>query len=164
MTSRILACGLLVMTIILPATADALTGTVALSGTSKLAPRGCGKDQGAFATSLVVADDGTWSAQSEDASFAGTYTPKGRSGRKLALAFDEASMAGLIASIVEDVSMLCEAPATVTESRPKAMTLVVNRKLTSATLVVRYLFKGTAAGGSGTATYRLRGKGTWVPG
>lgn len=147
-----------------PAVAGAVSGSAALTGKSRLGVRGCGADRATFSASVLVQDDGTWIAQSDQV-FGGTYAPTGRTGRTLALSFDAASEAGFIASIEEDVATVCESPpATVTSSRRKVMALVLNRKLTKAKLVVKYAVTGNAGGRSGTATYRLIGRGPWTPG
>jgi hypothetical protein len=147
-----------------PALARAFAGSGSLAGTSRLRVKGCGTYRADFATTLTVLDDGTLTAQVEEGAFAGSGTPLGRSGRKLALALDEPSTAALVASVVEDASELCESPATVTATQPKTLTLVLNRRLTKAKLVVKFVFKGTAAGVAGTATYKLVGRGPWTPG
>jgi hypothetical protein len=113
---------------------------------------------------VSVQEDGTWTARGGTDSFAGTWAASGRQGRKLVLALDAPSLAAFLGSIAEDVTRLCESPATVTSSRAKVLALVLNPKLTKAKLVVKYVFTGTAAGRSGTATYQLIGRGSWTPG
>lgn len=147
------------------AVARAAGGSAALSGTSRLGVHGCGADPGSFSGTLAVNADGTWAIDTGEGVFAGTYVAIGRTGRKLRLALDAASLAGFVASVEADVAMLCETPpVTVTSSRAKVVSLTINRKLTMAKLVVRYLFRGNAGGRSGTATYRLVGRGAWTPG
>lgn len=147
-----------------PAMAQAASGSASLTGSSKLVTRGCGRERAAFSALLLVQDDGTWTAQGGDDSFAGTYVAVGRTGRRLVVTLDAGSEAAFIASIAADVTILCESAATVTSSRPKILALILNRKLTKAKLVVKYAFTGTAAGRTGTATYRLIGRGPWTPG
>lgn len=156
----------LALLILAPAVLYAASGTASLTGTSKLAVKGCGRDRGVFSASLVVAADGTWSAQATGGDrFAGTYTTKGHAGRKLVFTLDAAATAALAASIAEDVTTICESPpATVTSSRMKVLTLTLDRKLTKATLVMRAVFTGSAGGRSGTATYKVLGRGPWMPG
>jgi hypothetical protein len=146
--------------------ADAATGNAGLKGMSKVGVRGCGAKRLAFSGTVTVLDDGTWSARSDEGDgFAGTYRPAGRTGRKLLLAFDTASLAAFVGAVEDDVAALCESPpATVTAVRPKALSLAVNRKLTKAKLVLRYAFTGNAGGRSGTATYKLVARGPWTPG
>jgi hypothetical protein len=118
-----------------------------------------------FSSTLVVRDDGTWTANGGADSFAGTYAAVGRTGRKLALTLDEPSKAAFIASVADDIQSLCDTPpVTVTASHAKVLALTLNRKLTKAKLVVKYAFAGNAGGRSGTATYRLTGRGAWTPG
>src|SRR5262245_60327049 len=71
-----------------PTAASAFTGTGTLTGTSKFNVPGCGADHGAFVTSVTLAADGTWSAESsEGPSFSGTYVAIGHADRKVRLSF-----------------------------------------------------------------------------
>jgi hypothetical protein len=143
--------------------ATAFTGTGTLTGTSKFAVPGCGSDRGAFATSITVAADGTWSAQSTDGpSFSGTYVPVGRANRKVRFTFDAATTSALTSGIVADASMLCHAPVKLTGSHPRALTLSLKRKGTQAKLTIAYVFSGRARGRSGTASYHVTGRGPWT--
>jgi hypothetical protein len=160
LTTAVVLCSILTMS----GVAGAVSGSAALTGTLRLAAKGCGKQTGTLVAAMRVADDGTWTFDSAETSFRGTYAPKGRSGRTLALVLDGESAAGLVAMIAHDVGVLCEVEVTVTQSRPKLVVLKLDKRLTRATLQVRYVFKGMAAGGSGTATYRVVAKGSWVPG
>jgi hypothetical protein len=155
----------LAMVVALPAVAGAMSGAGSLAGTSKLAVKGCGRLRAEFSGTLLVAEGGTWSVQvTGEETFAGTYTPLGRSGRKIRLALDDPSTAALVASVAEDIAGACELPAvTVTSVNPKVLTLALDRKLTKAKLVVRYAFKGNAGGRTGTATYKVIGRGPWTP-
>lgn len=137
-------------------------GSGQLVGKSILSVQGCGRDRANLATSIAVAGDGTWTAQSPDGTFSGTHTPRGTSGRKLDLRFDAQTEAEFIAGVAEDVGKLCEAPATVTLAELKTFLLKLNRKRTKAKLTLSYRFEGAAAGVSGTAKYRLRAKGPWA--
>jgi hypothetical protein len=114
-----------------------------------------------FAAALEVRDDGTWSATSDGPAFAGTYTAVGRSGRKIALQLGDPAVAALVASVAADVSTLCHTPVQVTSASPKVLTLTLNRKRTKATLVVRYVVRGTSSEGSGKATFGLTAHGAW---
>ena len=153
------------LSLLAPSVGRAVSGNASLAGTSRLGVARCGAARMAFAGALVVQGDGTWTANGGGDAFAGTYVAKGRTGRKLLLTLDEPSKAAFIATIEEDIASLCELTAvTVTASRAKSLTLVLNRALTKAKLVVKYGFTGTANGRSGTATYRLIGRGAWVPG
>jgi hypothetical protein len=148
-----------------PAVVEAASGSASLTGRSSLAVRGCGAQRMQFSGTLLVQEDGTWTANGGDDTFAGTYVPAGRTGRRLVLTLDGPSEAALIASVEENVASVCDSPpATVTRSRAKVVALVINRKLMKAKLVVKYGFTGTAGGRSGTATYRLIGRGGWTPG
>ena len=152
------------LTIVAPGVAETFSGSATLTGTLKLGVARCGTQRQELSAALVVAPDGTWTAGDAETSFAGTSTPVGRSGRKIRLALDEASSAALVASIEGDVATFCELSSiTVTSSRPKALTLALNRTLTKAKLVVKYVFKGTADGRPGTARYVLTGRGPWTP-
>jgi hypothetical protein len=155
----------LALAIVAPTSAHALSGTASLEGFAKLVVKGCGAHRTALSATLLVASDGTWSAQSSDAdSFTGTYTTVGRSGRKLRLTVDDPSAAALVASVAEDIAILCDTPpVTVTSSRPKAVTLALDRTLQKAKLVVRWVLKGSAGGRSGTATYKVQARGAWIP-
>ena len=161
--SSIVIAFTLTLTIVAADLANAFSGSGSLSGTSRLRARGCGAYRANFSGTLLVGIDGTWIAQVEDGSFAGTSTPIGRSGRKIRLALDAPSTAALGASIAEDISTTCELPAvTVTSSRPKGLTLALDRTLTKAKFIIKYALKGTAGDHSGTATYKLLGRGPWT--
>ena len=148
-----------------PSIGGAVSGSASLTGASRLGVRRCGAARVPFSGTLLVQDDGTWTANGGGDAFAGTYTATGRAGRKLVLTLDAPSQAAFIASIEEDVASLCESPpVTVTSSRAKVLMLTLNRRLTKAKLVVKYAFTGTAEGRSGTATYRLTSRGAWIPG
>ena len=140
-------------------------GSGQLAGQSILAARGCGRDRGSFSALVAIDGAGTWNAQeAEGARFTGTWTPKGRSGRRFELAFDPATEAAFVAVIVGDVPALCHVPGpvTVTSVVKRSFKLVLNRKRTRGTLILGYAIKGSAAGRSGTATYRVKAKGPWT--
>jgi hypothetical protein len=145
--------------------ASAFTGTGTLTGTSKFVVPGCGTDRGAFVTSVTVAADGTWSAQStEGSSFSGTYVPVGQANRKVRLTLDATTTSALASVILADAEMLCHRGVTVTGSHPHALTLSLNRKGTTAKLVIGYGFSGRSRGRSGTASYHVIGRGPWTAG
>jgi hypothetical protein len=154
---------LLALSLAAPMAATAFTGTGTLTGTSKFAVPGCGGDRRAFVTSVIVAADGTWSAQSSDGpSFSGTYVPVGRANRKVRFTFDAATTSALTSGIVADASRLCHASVTLTGSHPQALTLSLKRKGTQAKLIIAYVFSGRARGRSGTASYHVTGRGPWT--
>jgi len=143
--------------------ASAFTGTGTLTGTSKFVVPGCGTDRGAFATSITVAADGTWRAEStEGSSFSGTYVPVGRANRKIRFAFDEATTSALDSSVVADASTLCNRAVTLTGMHAHTLTLSLIRKGTEAKLIIAYSFSGRARGRSGTASYHVTGRGPWT--
>src|SRR5689334_3965023 len=110
---------LLALTVAVPTVAMAFTGSGTLTGTSKFAVPGCGSSHSAFTTSITLAADGTWSAQSSDGpSFSGTYVPVGRADRKVRFTFDAATTSTLASSIVAKASRLCNASVTLTGSHP----------------------------------------------
>jgi hypothetical protein len=144
--------------------APAAIGAASLTGTSRLAAKGCGADREPLVATVTVRDDGTWSAESPGDQFSGTYTSVGGTGRKLAFAFDAPTLTTLTGRIVEGVSGLCNVSGVViSSSRAKALTLTINRKLTRAKLLLRYVFAGSAGGRRGTATYTARAAGPWTP-
>jgi hypothetical protein len=154
---------LLAVALAVPTAATAFTGTGTLTGTSKFAVPGCGSDHAAFVTSITVAADGTWSAQSsEGPSFSGTYVAVGRANRKVRLTFDAATSSALGSDIVASASMLCHASVTLTGSHPHALTLSLIRKGTQAKLIIAYSFSGRSRGRSGTASYHVTGRGPWT--
>lgn len=155
----------IVLSLMAPSIAGATSGSAALTGTSRLGVRGCHGGRMTFSGTVVVYADGTWTATGGSDNFAGTYAAAGRTGRKLVLTLDEPSKAAFIASVAEDIQTLCDTPpVTVTNSRAKVLALTLNRKLTKAKLVVKYSIAGNAGGRSGTATYRLIGRGAWTAG
>ncbi len=146
-----------------PTVAGAFTGTATLTGASKFVVPGCGAHRGAFVTSITVAADGTWSADSsEGSSFSGTYVAIGRANRKIRLTLDAATTAALVSGITADASMLCHSSVTVTGSHPRALTLSLIHKGTQAKLAIAYVFSGRARGRSGTASYHVTGRGPWT--
>jgi hypothetical protein len=142
--------------------AHAVTGSVVLLGAGKLAVPTCGSLRDQLSVTLVVQAGGTWTTAPDQ--FSGTYTAVGRTGRKLRLALDATTTAVLTEMVAAEIANLCRIPeVTITRVRPKTLTLTVNRKLTRATLLLRYAFAGTAGGRSGSATYRVRATGPWTP-
>jgi hypothetical protein len=110
--------------------------------------------------------DGTWTAgDGEGNVFSGTWSPRGSNGRAFDLAFDAATEADLVATLVEDVGVLCDAPGgvTVTAIVPKRFRLKLNRRLDSAKLALLYVLKGRANNRAGSARYRIRAEGPFVP-
>ena len=154
----------LTLALVAPAVADAFVGSGVLAGTARLVVKRCGTARSALAATVVIRSDGTWQSTDESGdAFGGTTTPVGKGDRKLSLAFDGATMADLVASIAEDVATVCETSAvTVTSVQPKTFVLTLNRTRTKAKLVLRYVFKGTAEGRSGSATYKVLGRGPWT--
>ena len=143
----------------------ALDGSATLAGRSALHVAGCGTHRASLSQTLVVGADGTWSAVSSDDQFSGTWTPLGRSGRKIRMALDAASTAALVASVAEEIGPLCEITGIViTATRAKVVTLKLDRRQTKAKLLVRYVIKGKADGRSGTAVYKVTASGPWTPG
>ncbi len=146
-----------------PTAVSAFTGTGTLTGRSKFVVPGCGADHGAFVTSITLAADGTWSAQSsEGPSFSGTYVPVGAGNRKVGFTFDAATTSALTSAVGANASRLCHAGVTVTGSHPRALTLSLNRKGTQAKLNLVYVFSGRARGRSGTASYHVTAHGPWT--
>jgi hypothetical protein len=141
-------------------------GSGQLAGQSILTARGCRRDRASFSVMVVTDGAGTWSAEeAEGVRFTGTWTAKGRSGRRLELAFDPSTEDALVAAIVGDVPALCgvSGPVTVTSVVRKSFKLLLNRKRTRATLTLSYAISGRAGGRSGTAHYRVRARGPWTP-
>ena len=146
-----------------PTAATAFTGTGTLTGTWKFTVPGCGSDRGALVTSLTVAADGTWTAQSSDGpSFSGTYVAVGT--KKLRLTLDATTTAALAPAIVADAERLCSAGVTLTGSHPRALTLSLKHKGTIAKLTIGYTFSGRSKGHSGSASYHVAGHGPWTAG
>jgi hypothetical protein len=157
--------GLALVLLGIPAIAHAFAGTATMTGVSRLRPRGCGVFRTDLSATLIVADDGTWSAYptGEDP-LTGTSEAIGRTGRKLRLAFDDSSLAVVVATVEEGVAIACEAgTVAVTSTRLKTAKLTIDRKLERVTLVVRFRFKGNADGRTGTAIYNVRATGPWSP-
>jgi hypothetical protein len=151
------------------ATADTGTpaGTLQLTGSAKLAVRRCGVDrEPSFAATVTLLADGTWAGAGDPGdAFAGTWTAVGTRGRIFDLFFDAATEADLVETVTDDVGVLCDAPGgvVVTSVARKRFALALNRARTKAKLVLRYVFAGQANGRSGSAVYRLRAKGPFVP-
>lgn len=167
MTPRRLAAAVLfVLALGAYAQAQAPAGTAHLAGTAKLAVRGCGADKEPhFSSTVTLLADGSWSAtDSEGDTFAGTWVAGAPAGRRFDLALDAGTEADLVATVASDVGLLCDAPGdvVVTSTVRKRFTLTLNRTRTKAKLVLRYAFRGTANGRSGTAGYRVRAKGPFT--
>ena len=145
--------------------AQPIGGTM-LSGTSVLAIPGCGHARAPFVATVAVAPDGTWSGlTNEGETLDGTWTAKGRSGRKIVLTFGDATEAQFVTTAAEDIVGLCETtqPITITKVKKQVFTLALNRARTQATVVLRYLIRGRSGRHAGSATYRARATGTWTP-
>jgi hypothetical protein len=160
--------GGLLLTILLLGTASAQSGgTGQLAGRATLGVRGCGTDrQPNLAVNVTMNADGTWTAgDGEGNAFSGTWTPRGSSGRAVDLAFDAATEADLVATIVDDVGVLCDASGavTVTATVAKRFRLKLNRRLDRAKLALLYVIRGRANNRSGSARYRIRAEGPFVP-
>lgn len=158
----------LLLAVVLLATAGAQSGgTGQLAGRATLGVRGCGADrQPNLAVNVTLNADGTWEAgDGEGNVFSGTWVSRGSSGRAFDLAFDAATEADLVATIAEDVGALCDAPGgvTVTAIVPKRFRLKLNRRLDGAKLALLYVIKGRANNRSGSARYRIRAEGPFVP-
>jgi hypothetical protein len=163
---RLGTVGIALCLVLVVTQAGAQSGNGQVVGHSVLAIKGCGQQRASFSAAIVTAADGTWTGQDSDGqSFTGTWTAKGPSGRKLELAFDPETEAGFVSGLVGDIVERCETPGpiTVRSVAKKAFALVVNRKQTRLTLVLRYVVTGSAGGRSGTARYRVKAKGPWTP-
>jgi len=159
----VLPRALAVLTVLAIAAVQAGTGSATFTGSTKLAVKGCGTARDPFSAVVAAAGDGTWNATSPGEQFSGTYTTIGP-GRRLKLTPDAATLANLTDVVVGGVSSLCRTGGvTVTSIRPQTSMLTLNRKLTRAKLLVRYVFAGTAGGRSGTATLTVRAAGPWTP-
>ena len=112
---------------------------------------------------MTLLADGTWAgADGAGDTFAGTWAAVGTRGRTFDLFFDAATEADLVQTVIEDVGVLCDASGVVVTSvARKRFALALNRA--KAKLVLRYVFQGQANGRSGSAVYRLRAKGPFVP-
>ncbi len=164
-SAKVLRTATLALLIVAPLRAFALTGTAILTGNRSLVVAGCGAHASHFASAqMLVREDGTWSISGDAGNLTGSYTPLGGSGRKVALTTDASSIANLVTTVETGASALCHAPATVTGTLPKAATLTLNKKLSKATLTVKYLFAGTARGRHGVAKLTVHGKGPWTTG
>lgn len=159
------AAGLLALAVVAPAGAQ--TGNAMLAGRARLGVRGCGADRDPnFSTTVTMVGDRTWTARDTEGDlFGGTWAPHGTSGRAFDLSFDAATEADLIATIIEDVGVLCDTPGavTVTSARRQRFLLKLNRPLSKAKLALLYVFEGHAGNRSGSARYRIRAKGPFVP-
>jgi len=169
-TPRHITAVLLVLLVLLLSAgvgAQVSTGTAQLAGRGKLAVRGCGADrQPNFSSTVAVLADGTWTAaDAEGEQFGGTWVAVGSRGQAFDLFFDAGTEADLVATIAEDIGVLCDAPegVVVTSTVRKRFALKLNRAHTRAKLVLRYVLKGRANNRSGSAVYRIRAKGPFVP-
>ena len=106
-----------------------------------LGVRGCGADRDPdFSAAVTLTADGTWTASDAEGDlFGGTWVPLGVSGRAFDLSFDAATEADLIATVAEDVGVLCDTPG-----------------------AVLYVFRGYAGNRAGSARYRIRARGPFV--
>lgn len=147
------------------ATAGAqVAGSGSLKGPISFAVKKCGTDRGRVQLVLAVAQDGTWTAGSDEGlPLSGTSQPLGASGRKLALAFDPASAADFVAQRASDIEAGCRVSGVVIDTAtPAKFTLTLNRKRTRATLAVVYTLVGSAGGSASRATFRLKAAGRWT--
>ena len=143
--------------------AQTLEGTAVMAAKQKLAVKRCGKEAGTSALTFTVGADGAWTAETDEASiFAGTSAPFGASGRKLDLTFDGGSLTSFVDALASDATGLCGIGVVVDTAERRVFRFGTNRRGTKSTLVLKYRFTGQAGGQPGTATFKLKAKGTWT--
>jgi len=145
-----------------PAIATAASGTANLRGPLTLAAKGCGSHHGKATATVTLAANGTWSVQVDFGTLTGTYVALDTAGRKLDLDFDPASLVALQGIVAGDVTEACRRPAQLTGATKKKFRLTLNRKLTKATLTIRYLFTGAPGTKPATASEAIVLHGRWI--
>ena len=148
----------------LPTLVYAMSGTATLAGSENLGVSGCGSRRRPLSAIVTIANDGTWTSQSEYGALGGTYASVGKTGRKIRLTLDASASTLLVGEIVSAVQVACHLPPITVKATPvRRATLIISKKLTTAKLSVRWVVKGKAGGHAGTATLTLRGHGNWAP-
>lgn len=146
--------------------AQSTQGSGVLSGTGVLAVRGCGRDRLRASLPITTWADGTWSVQTDvRGALSGRWTALDARGRRLDLAFDAPSAEAFAAMQANDLRELCRATSLerVTVEKRVAL-LVINRRGTRATLVLRFVTTATVDGKPRVARDKLRLAGRWVAG
>lgn len=125
------------------APAQAVSGTADFKGRLTIVAKGCGRRAGNAHAAFALAADGTWSVGILNGALSGTSAPLDATGRKLGLAFDQASSGALRGLVAEDVvGLICHHPAQLGEPMQDTFVLAFNKKFTRAKLTVRYHFTG----------------------
>jgi hypothetical protein len=150
---------------LLAASANAQTvpaGSGTLTGKQRIGASGCGNDSGPSSVTVNLAADGTFSANANGDTYAGTSTTMGRVTR---LTLDMGSKFLLESVLEDDSSDLCGEAVDI-DSQSLTLTqatLKVNKRQTAAKLQLKAAATGTSASGDGKGKFRLTAVGAWTP-
>jgi hypothetical protein len=134
-------------------------GSGTLTGKQRIGASGCGNDSGSASVTVNLAADGTFSANANGDTYAGTSTTMGRVTR---LSLDAGSLFLLEAVLEDDASALCDEAVDITALTPTQAMLKVNKRQTAAKLQVKANATGTSTSGSGRGKFRLTAVGAWA--
>jgi len=146
---------------LLAASANAQTvpaGSGTLTGKQRIGASGCGNDSGPTSVVVNLAANGTFSANANGDTYAGTSTTMGRVTR---LTLDMGSQFLLESVLEDDASNLCEEAVDITSLTVTQATLKVNKRQTAAKLQVKANGTGTSTSGSGRGKFALKAVGPW---
>jgi hypothetical protein len=146
----------------LAASANAQTvpaGSGTLTGSQRIGASGCGNDSDSVSVTVNLAANGTFSANANGDTYAGSSTTMGRVTR---LSLDAGSRFLLEDVLEDDATVLCEEAVDITSLTPTQATLKVNKRQTAAKLQVKASGTGTSTSGSGKGKFRLTAVGPWA--
>jgi len=148
---------------LLAASANAQTvpaGSGTLTGSQRIGVSGCGNDSGPVSVMVNLAANGTFSADANGDTYAGTSSMMGSANR---LSMDMGSRFLLESVLEDDASVLCGETVDITSLSLTQATLKVNKRQTAAKLQVKAGATGTSTSGTGTGKFRLTAVGPWTP-
>jgi hypothetical protein len=147
---------------LLAASANAQTvpaGSGTLTGSQRIGVSGCGNDSGPTSVTVNLAANGTFSANANGDTYAGTSTMMGSVTR---LTMDMGSQFLLESVLEDDATVLCGETVDITSLSLTQATLKVNKRQTAAKLQIKAGATGTSTSGSGKGKFRLTAVGAWA--
>jgi hypothetical protein len=134
-------------------------GSGTLVGAEKFKVSKCGSFTAGGNAVIAIAANGAFSANVGGNLYTGTATTVGRN---ITFVLDANSLALFSAVLADEASDLCEESVTVNSLTVTKATLKLNKTQTAAKLQFAATGAGSAASGTGTGKYSLKGAGSWT--